>query len=144
MGDTWLHYNTYGHVPASAVRAGTDVDGAPIYVARAHHNGDLLPAKAIPDKQVAYVCHGGQEHAKHDYEILHQPVYMWEPCSNGEVPFGAVEVGHTSDGEKLFMGRCVHDGAQTPGKVQVSHGCLYIPYNGEEVRVCDYEVLVRK
>lgn len=44
---------------------------------------------------------------------------MWEPCSNGEVPFGAVEVGHTSDGEKLFMGRCVHDGAQTPGKVNM-------------------------
>lgn len=42
------------------------------------------------------------------------------------------------------MGRCLHEGTQTPGKVQPSHGCLYIPFNGEEVSVTEYEVLVLK
>jgi len=29
----------------------------------------MLPAKVIPDKNVAYVCHNGEEHPKGDFEV---------------------------------------------------------------------------
>lgn len=60
------------------------------------------------------------------------------------MPEGAVEMGCTADGEKLYMGRAIHGGAQTPGKLQSSHGCLYIPFAGAEVLMTEYEVLVSK
>lgn len=62
----------------------------------------------------------------------------------GTVPEGAVEFGVTADGEKLYMGRAIHGGAQTPGKLQSSHGCVYLPFCGAEVCVTEYEVLVTK
>lgn len=52
--------------------------------------------------------------------------------------------GKTLDGENLYMGRCLHEGTLTPGKIQPSHGCLYIPFNGEEISVKEYDVLVLK
>lgn len=63
---------------------------------------------------------------------------------NGTIPSGAIMIGKTMDGEPLYMGRCLYEGTQTPGKVQESHGCLYIPFNGEEISVTEYEVLVLK
>lgn len=69
---------------------------------------------------------------------------MWEFASNGAVPDGAVDIGMTQDGEKLYMGRALHGGSQAPGKVHPSHGCLYIPFAGEEVSLTDYEVLCVK
>lgn len=56
-------------MPENAVVGGRDSDGCKIYVGRAFHDGDMLPAKVIPDQNVAYVCHSGEEHAKHDYEV---------------------------------------------------------------------------
>uniref|UniRef100_A0A1B0CT69 Uncharacterized protein n=1 Tax=Lutzomyia longipalpis TaxID=7200 RepID=A0A1B0CT69_LUTLO len=141
----WQYIAEGAAVPIeSAVRAGRDADGSTIYVGRAFHEGDMLPAKVIPDKNIAYVAYGGEEHAKEDFEILRTGTFVWEFATNGTVPEGAVEVGQTADGEKLYMGRCLYNGTQTPGKVQVSHGCLYIPFDGEEVSVAEYEVLVIK
>lgn len=48
-------------VPFKAIRGGHDVDGSPIYVGRAFHNGDSIPAKVIPNKNAAYIAWGGQE-----------------------------------------------------------------------------------
>jgi hypothetical protein len=42
------------------------------------------------------------------------------------------------------MGRALHQGTQTPGKVQPSHGCLYIPFEGAEIPIQEYEVLCIK
>lgn len=104
----------------------------------------MLPAKVIPDKQLAYVSFNGEEIEKNEFEVLRSGDFVWEFATHGEVPAGAIEIGRTVDGEPLYMGRCLHEGTQTPGKVQVSHGCLYIPFNGEEIRVNEYEVLVLK
>lgn len=126
------------------MRAGRDADGSPIYVGRAFHAGDMLPAKVIPNLGVAFVSHSGQELTLVEYEILRTGEFVWEFALNGEIPQGAVEAGRTLDGEKLYFGRAIHEGTQTPGKVQASHGCLYIPFNGEEVALTEYEVLVVK
>lgn len=49
--------------------AGRDTDGSPIYVGRSAHGADLIPAKVIPSKQVAYIPFGGVEIAKHSFEV---------------------------------------------------------------------------
>lgn len=115
-----------------------------IFVGRAYHEGDLLPAKVIPDKGIAYVSFGGQELPVTEFELLKFGNFVWEFATHGTIPDGALEVGRTGDGEPLYMGRAIHEGIQTPGKVQASHGCLYIPYDGQEIKVFEYEVLVGK
>ncbi|XP_049812753.1 natterin-4-like isoform X3 [Schistocerca nitens] len=135
---------SYGEVPARAVRAGTDKDGGPLYVGRAPHAGDLLPAKVAPTHQGAFVSWNCLEHSKFHYEVLvlGAGVAEWVPSSNGEVPDGAVPVGHTTDGETLYVARVQHDGTTTPGKVHQSHSVCYIPYGGREIAYSHYEVLV--
>lgn len=65
----WVPSSAQAGVPMNAVVAGADVDGAPIYVGRAYHEGDLVPAKVIPSKHVAYIPYNGQEVAKYDYHV---------------------------------------------------------------------------
>lgn len=68
-GYKWIHMSAGMPVPDTAVVGGMDIDGATIYVGRALHDGDMLPAKVIPEKHVAYVCHAGREIAKHTFEV---------------------------------------------------------------------------
>lgn len=130
-------------MPQDAVVAGHDSDGGTIFIGRAFYNNDLLPAKIIPNKGKAYVAYGGHEIELEDYEALSGQNYVWLPAENGEVPPGAVQVGHTSDGETLYAGRGYHAASLTVGKVHPSHGCLYIPFDSEEVKIFGYEVLSR-
>ncbi|XP_055387528.1 uncharacterized protein LOC129616083 [Condylostylus longicornis] len=131
-------------VPPHAVFAGVDSDGDHIFVGKAYHDGDLLPAKVIINKNCAYVCHGGREHVKHEFEVLVGYGYGWEPAGHGSVAPNSVEGGRTDSGETLYIGRGNFEGSLTPGKIHPSHGCLYIPYGGQEIRLEDYECLVRK
>nr|XP_012222333.1 PREDICTED: uncharacterized protein LOC105672167 [Linepithema humile] len=138
----WVNRSGGQSLPENAVNGGRDSDGCLIYVGRAFHAGDMLPAKVLPDKNVAYVSHNGEEHPKDNFDVLCQGEFAWEFCRDGEVPTDAVIAGQTADGEPLYVGRVLHSGAQTVGKVQRSHGCLYIPFDGEELSFKDYEVLV--
>uniref|UniRef100_A0A069DR30 Putative two dm9 repeat protein n=1 Tax=Panstrongylus megistus TaxID=65343 RepID=A0A069DR30_9HEMI len=131
-----------GSVPADAVHAGTDLNGAPIYVGRSFHGGDLLPAKVTPAHGCAYISYAGSEISKQDYEVLCSNHVAWKFCEGGAVPPEAIRIGNTSDGEHLFMGRTMVEGTLTPGKVHPSHGCLYVPFDGRELSFPTYEVLV--
>ncbi|XP_066140791.1 uncharacterized protein [Euwallacea fornicatus] len=131
-----------GIVPSTALHGGYDIDGTQIYVGRAFHEGDWIPAKVIPEKQVAYVAYGGAEHIKDHYQILCEQRFDWVPSCGGHIPQGAVEGGKTSDGETLYIGRVRHDGALSVGKVQPSHAVCYVPFNGREDAHSSYEVLV--
>ncbi|XP_014244050.1 natterin-4-like [Cimex lectularius] len=131
-----------GAVPPAAVHAGMDRDGGHLFVGRAFHAGDLLPAKVAPNHGTAFVSYGGSEISKSDYEVLCSSHTAWKYARGGEVPPEAIRIGQTSDGEGLFMGRTMLDGTLTPGKVHPSHGCLYVPFDGEERRFDEYEILV--
>ena len=89
---------------------------------------------------------GGDEHAKESYQVLVADAnakYEWISSSNGEVPNGAIQGGHTSSGEPLYIGRIVHDGVLTTGKIHPSHGVVYVPYASKEHGYgFDYEILV--
>lgn len=126
------------------VRGGVDSDGTVIFIGRAFHQGDMVPAKVMPDKNAAYICYAGEEIFKDDFEVLRSGDFVWEFSTGGSLPEGAVTCGQTADGEQLYIGRALHQGTQTPGKVQPSHGCLYIPFDGLEVSIAEYEVLCLK
>jgi hypothetical protein len=64
---------------------------------------------------MAFVCYGGEEHGKDDFEVLRAGEFVWEFSTAGSVPEGAVVMGQTADGEQLYMGRCLYQGTQTPG-----------------------------
>jgi len=138
----WVSVSAYEQLPGGAILAGNDVDGAPIYVGRCHHGGDLVPAKVLHTKQAAYIPFSGQEIPVNQYEILCNGNVSWVPSSHGSIPPGALVAGRTSVGEQLYVGRAHYQGSLTPGKVHPSHGCLYIPFGGQEVTIRDYEILI--
>lgn len=108
---------------------------------RAQHEGDMIPCKVMPNKQVAYISHNGSEISKHNFDILIGSDVKWKKEKNGKIPKGAYPGGRTSSGEALYIGRGEHNKSLTVGKIHQSHGCLYIPYGGKEVSLKDYEVL---
>ena len=84
-GHCWQHISPGQAFPYDcAIRAGTDADGSPIYAGRAFHEGDMVPAKVIPDKNIAYVCYGGEEIPKDSYEVLRNGNFVWEFATAGE------------------------------------------------------------
>lgn len=68
FGHVWMMCHNHA-IPPNAVPAGRDKDGAPIFAGRAYHEGDLLPAKVVSSHRDAYVCWGGQEIAKSEFEV---------------------------------------------------------------------------
>ncbi|XP_065088110.1 uncharacterized protein LOC135709652 [Ochlerotatus camptorhynchus] len=144
MGTKWVWTNAFGPYPPNMVSGGQDSDGSLIYIGRANHSGDLIPAKVIPQKNAAYVAYGGEEVSVSDFEVLCRKKLIWDTVTGGNVPPDALNGGNTADGEPLYIGRVCHEGAQTIGKVQQSHECVYIPYAGEEVSLQTYDVLCER
>ncbi|KAH8413837.1 hypothetical protein KR222_009131, partial [Zaprionus bogoriensis] len=130
-----------GEVPPNALQGGFD-SNEQLYIARARHEGDLIPGKLHPSHGVTYVAWGGGEHGHNEYEVLCAAGGQWVPVEAGNIPPNAVPAGETSEGEPLFIGRATHDGTVTVGKVQPSHGCCYIPYGGEELAYKEFEIYV--
>lgn len=121
--------------------AGSDVDGSPLYVGRAIHEFEMLPAKIM--REQAYVTYSGQEHAKDDFAVLIGDKYSWVPSGNGApVPENAVMTGTTAFGKPLYVGRTHHLNNLMPGKVFLADGLLYLAFNGSEISYLNYEVLV--
>jgi len=138
-GQCWVAASN-GQIPPSAFAGGED-NGEPVYVVRANFNGGLLPGKLVPSHGQAYIPWGGAENPVQQYEVLCDFPGQWLATSGGNIPPNAVPAGQSEDGEALYIGRVVHDGALTVGKIQPSHGVLYIPYGGQEMSFSDYEVL---
>ncbi|XP_043591517.1 uncharacterized protein LOC122571615 isoform X1 [Bombus pyrosoma] len=141
-GYKWVRFTGARYFVPGMICVGKDLDGLNLVVGRALHHGDMLPAKVKPEHGVAYVCHNGSEHMKHDFEILMPAEFHWVHASNGHVPPHAVESGKTVEGEMLYVGRAFQNGIPCVGKVHRTHGVLYVPYEGREIPFRDYEVLV--
>lgn len=124
--------------------AGHDADGSKIYVGRAFYEGDNIPVKVCPAHQSAYLAYAGREVSVSNYEVLVGFGFTWVSSGGGQVPGSAVATGTQSDGEPLYVGRAHFQGTLTPGKVQTSHSCLYLPFGGVEHSVTEYEVLVQQ
>ncbi|XP_023036986.1 uncharacterized protein LOC111519609 [Drosophila willistoni] len=139
----WVSSSVNSSVPDNAVRGGFDNDGTPIYVGRCSYKGNQLPVKVIPSKRAASISLNGKVHKITKYELLVGNSFAWAPCDNGRIPSKAVTTGNTRDGEPLYIGRGFHANSLIVGKVHPSHGCLYVPYGGNEIRLSSYEVLFK-
>lgn len=51
------------------MEGGRDKDGSTIYVGLATHEGDELPAKIVPARNVAYVPYNGKEVTVSNYKV---------------------------------------------------------------------------
>jgi len=69
VGYRWTRWPTPHADRHMMISIGRDLDGMNLVIGRAMHQGDMLPAKVKPDHGVAYVCYGGAEHMKHDFEV---------------------------------------------------------------------------
>lgn len=65
----WVDTVSRGGIPTTALHGGVDIDGHQIYVGRAFHDGDWIPAKVIPGKHVAYVAYNGEEIAVDNFQV---------------------------------------------------------------------------
>jgi hypothetical protein len=114
-------------------------------LSRAHHAGDLIPGKFLPNSIFGSHCHvsyGGQEITKDEFEVLMNTGFKWVAASDGFVPENAVVGGHSLSGETFYVGRAMHNGQNTPGKISKRSKCVYVPF-GEEFTHKEYEVLVQ-
>ncbi|XP_011555164.3 uncharacterized protein LOC105386342 [Plutella xylostella] len=118
------------------------------YIARAHHNGSLTPGKYVPSKKLGFIPWGHQEHAKERCEILCGYNVEWVWTYGDNIPENAVIGGQSEGGiagqEPLYISRAMHNGFLIPGKVHAMYKTCYLPYNGGEVEVSKYEILVSK
>ncbi|XP_068624207.1 protein tonB2-like [Battus philenor] len=118
-------------------------DSSPLWIIRAHHNGDLIPGKLAVQHRSAYIPYAGKEVPVHNFEVLCAPSHAvrWVPANNGSVPPTAIAAGNTHTAEPLYIGRVTHMRSVTPGKIHPTHGCCYISFSGGEVSYKYYEVL---
>ncbi|XP_077523939.1 natterin-4-like [Amblyomma americanum] len=130
------------NIPEHSVSGGKE-GGTVTYVGRAEHEGQEIPGRVVPGNG-CYVSYEGGEHRYDKYDVLVNDgnLLKWIRSSAGTVPSKAIVGGKTTSGEELYIGRTEHDGSLILGRIQPSHGCLYIPCAGAEHRYTDYEVLV--
>lgn len=64
----WVHASN-GQIPPNALPGGFDASNEQLYVARAEHNGALIPGKLVPSHGVVYIPWGGVENPKENYEV---------------------------------------------------------------------------
>jgi hypothetical protein len=146
QSDGWFwQESSGGHVPGNAVHGGKDINGETLYVGRVVHGHDTLPGKINPSHGVCYVAFGGDEHAYDCYQVLCSNREMkWEKAHSGDIKKRTIVGGRTKTGEPLYIGRAWHAGSLIIGKIHLSHGVLYFPFDGKEFKTHDYEVLRHK
>uniref|UniRef100_A0A182FKL9 DUF3421 domain-containing protein n=1 Tax=Anopheles albimanus TaxID=7167 RepID=A0A182FKL9_ANOAL len=116
-------------------------DGAHIYAFRCLYAGGMLPGKA---REGAFIAHGGTEYRMYSGELLKKGNYEWVFARNGEVPPNAVAAGNDAHGNPYYFARVIINQTLTPGHVDPSQKCCFIPYNGVANRFTAYTVLCFK
>lgn len=136
---------TEGEIPCEAFETGAMDHGEPVYIARARHSGSLVPGKTVKGHSHCYVAWGGEEHSKREYEVLLNLkglhwVKMGGCGGETELPQSAVAIGH-EDGYKLYAIKAQVDGEDVLGKYHPRYSLGYLPYDGAEHEVTEFEIL---
>lgn len=136
-----------GQVPPGAQPHGREGDGTQLFVARSPGNTipnpirGIHPGKVRPGFGGAFIPLGGKEVLVKAYEVLVE-AGTWIAGSNGQIPDGAIVCGREESGEPLFVARADFNGGVHPGKIRFDFRGAFISFNGKEVLVPNYEVLV--
>ena len=106
-----------GCVPANAWDGLLEEGKEPVYIARAEHQGQLIPGTLIPSMGVAYVSWGALAHSKEAYQVLvksNNCNLSWQARSGVQsspvqVPEGAVLGGYNLNNQDLSLYVCSKD-----------------------------------
>lgn len=125
-------------VPEDAVVGGF-VPAGNLIVCRAEYADGIHPGKLVDCS--CNIGYGDLEIVSNNFEVLvSEKDYRWEQVSNCQLPAGSIHGG--IEGERyLVVCRANYEGGLHPGKV-VDCNCN-IGFNGEEIQIADYEVLVK-
>lgn len=130
-----------GKLPPDAMIGGFEKEF--IYIARAHHNRSMCPGKYVPSTGMAFIPWGFREHRKDQFEILCGYNSKWVKTSSNNIPSHAIIGGRSEvQNDPLYIGRAMIDGKLICGKVHVRYHLCYLPYDGAEISVSSYEILV--
>ncbi|XP_063394952.1 uncharacterized protein LOC134679932 [Cydia fagiglandana] len=137
----WVTYEPGRDLPEELLVGGFEKEN--LYIARAKHRGSLTPGKYVRSLGKAYIPWGGQSTEKPEFELLCGFDGFWVPTCDDKIPVGAFIAGYSEDNlERLYIGRALYEGHLIPGKVAPSHKVCYIPYEGREISVKKFEILV--
>ncbi|KAJ3232606.1 hypothetical protein HDU78_006965 [Chytriomyces hyalinus] len=155
----WAKMEPLGGVPSNAVQVGTDVDGKPLYAARAKIGKGYYLGKIRGDSAYPYVTYFEREiPVNFGHEVLTSlDGFEFVDAKNGEIPEGAVPMGLDDDGvtvlymargtvgaKRGFLGFGAEKGAFAPGMIHSNLTSAKIGFDKDEVEVYNYQVLVRK
>ncbi|KAI9208164.1 uncharacterized protein BJ171DRAFT_235573 [Polychytrium aggregatum] len=146
-----------GNIPANAVPGGFEVDGRPLFIARADIFGGLHPGKCGAHLKGATVSYGDLEYHVVDYDVLvadgnFADHFIWVVCtgefnpgpSGGTEPeymIAGYEAGTYGAPRYIIQGK--HEGGVHPGKAGPGLPCGLIPYGDKEVYCKTYRALKR-
>jgi hypothetical protein len=122
-----------GFVPQDAIRAGTDVDGTPLYICSALFNNGRHPGKLHSSFGGCNITYGGVEHTISDYIVLRPD---WLGIPNFDFPAGT-----DTDGSTLHVCRGFLSGGLYPGKTRQTWTTCNFGLGGKEQTAKDYEIL---
>jgi hypothetical protein len=69
---TWVTQRD-GKIATGAVVGGSNHKGS-VYVARAEHNGEMIPGKLIPSFKSCYIAFNGGEVRKKEYQVSYYQI----------------------------------------------------------------------
>ncbi|XP_045470140.1 uncharacterized protein LOC123677580 isoform X1 [Harmonia axyridis] len=73
------------------------------------------------------------------------PSYHWVISYKGKhIPSNAVSCGVDKDGSEIFVGLATYSGNELPAKIIPRRREAYVCYDGREIPITDYKVLVEK
>ncbi|KAL7013544.1 hypothetical protein ACKWTF_015456 [Chironomus riparius] len=140
--ESWTPYNSStDSIPVNSISI--DEGGAKTFVARRRHANNLIIGKFLPSLNSIFLPFMGQELKFEDrIELLTtNKTHQWIPFE-GTIPTNAV-LGGFEGSAKLYVGRRMHEGKNTIGKVIDTTKTIYIGYFSKEYAYSDsFEILV--
>ncbi len=122
-----------GSVPQDAIRAGTDVDGTPLYICSAYYANGTHPGKLHSSFGGCNISYAGVEHTIPSYFVL-RPDWLGIPTFD-------FPAGTDSDGSPLHVCRAFFEGGLYPGKTRATWKTCNFGLAGKEEAGTLYEIL---
>ena len=143
FANTW--YSANGVIPRRAFKSGYERDGKALYLCRARVGISVTPGKTWRGYNKCNVPFSGKELLMNSYSIYSGHVRgHWVRAFAGRVPRHAWKVGADVNGTPLYLCRASYYGGLQPGKTWPGYAKCNITYNGREILMSSFSILVRQ